>query len=403
MNSHRIMTAFPPATEQQVTLDNWRQHPFSTWAFRNVRELLPTANIARASEPAALSFGQRYLEDLSFAGPHGDTIGFNEALRPSHTDGLVVMHRGQIVSEWYANGLTPDTPHLIFSVSKSIAGTLGGILADCGKLDPDAPITRYIPEMDGSVYGDGCTVRHLLDMSVGIRFDEDYMARDGDVMNYRRSTGWEPPDPTAAPTHLRQYLQTLRPDGTPHGHTFHYVSTNTDVLGWVYERACGMSYAKILSHYLWQPMGAQHDAYITMDSRGAARVAGGICAALRDLARFGEMMRNHGVSSGRQVVPSWWIDDIRTKGNAEAWSRGDLTKVFPNGNYRSKWYTIDRSHTAFAAVGIHGQWIYVDPANETVIARVSSQPFPMDLDLDHMWLRGYRAIATRLGKEVAHK
>ena len=396
MNSHRIMAAFPPAEDQQVTLANWRQHPFSTWAFRNVRELLPTANVARAPDPAPLSFAQRYLEDVSFAGLNGKPTNVSEALRASYTDGIVVMHRGQVVCEWYAHGLAPDTPHLIFSVSKSIAGTLGGILADCGKLDPDAPVTRYIPEMEGSVYGGGCMVRHLLDMSVGIRFDEDYMASDGDVMNYRRSTGWEPPEPGVPPTHLRQYLQTLRPNGTPHGQTFHYVSTNTDVLGWVYERACGESYAKILSHYLWQPMGAQHDAYITVDSRGAARVAGGICATLRDLARFGEMMRNHGISNGRQVVPAWWIDDIRRNGNAEAWSRGDLTKVFPNGNYRSKWYTIDRGETAFAAVGIHGQWIYIDPAHQTVIARVSSQPFPMDLDLDHMWLRGYRAIVTQL-------
>ena len=286
MNSRRIMAAFPPAEDQQVTLANWRQHPFSTWTFRNVRELLPTANIARSPEPPPLSFEQRYLEEVSFEGRSGETTNVSEALRLSYTDGIVVMHRGQVVSEWYANGLGPDTPHLIFSVSKSVAGTLGGILADCGELDPDAPVTRYIPEMEGSVYGGGCTVRHLLDMSVGIRFDEDYMARDGDVINYRRSTGWEPPEAGVPPTHLRQYLQTLRPNGTPHGQTFHYVSTNTDVLGWVYERACGMSYAKILSRYLWQPMGAQHDAYITVDSRGAARVAGGICATLRDLARL---------------------------------------------------------------------------------------------------------------------
>jgi CubicO group peptidase (beta-lactamase class C family) len=396
MNSHRIMAAFPPAEDQQVTLANWRQHPFSTWAFRNVRELLPTANIARSPEPTTLSSRQRYLEDVSFAGRNGETTDLNEALRTSYTNGIAVMHRGQVVFEWYAHGLAPDMPHLIFSVSKSIAGTLGGILTHCSRLDPDAPVTRYIPEMEGSVYGGGCTVRHLLDMSVGIRFDEDYMARDGDVMNYRRSTGWEPPEAGVPPVHLRQYLQTLRPDGTPHGQTFHYVSTNTDVLGWVYERACGLSYAKILSQYLWQPMGAQHDAYITVDSRGAARVAGGICATLRDLARFGEMMRNHGVSNGRQVVPAWWIDDIRRNGNVEAWLRGDLTKVFPNGNYRSKWYTIDRGESPFSAVGIHGQWIYVDPANAAVIARVSSQPLPMDLDLDHMWLRAYRVITTRL-------
>ena len=95
-------------------------------------------------------------------------------------------------------------------------------------------------------------------------------------------------------------------------------------------------------------------------------------------------------------MPSWWIDDIRKNGNAEAWSRGELVAVFPNGDYRNKWYTVDRNRTAFAAVGIHGQWIYVDPAAETVIVRVSSQPLPMDLNLDRMWLRGYNAIVGSL-------
>lgn len=398
MNSRRIMAAFPAAENEQVTLANWRQYPFSEWSFRNVRELLPTANIARSKQPTSLPLALTCLDAVSFEKASGEKINVGDALRLSHTDGFLVLHRGRIVSEWYAHGLGPETPHLIFSVSKSIAGTLGGVLADHGKLDPEAPVTHYIPEMQRSVYGDDCTVRHLLDMNVGIRFEEDYLARDGDVVDYRRSTGWDPPDASKPPIHLRQYLQTLRPDGKPHGHTFHYVSTNTDVLGWVYERACGMPYANILSRYLWEPMGAENDAYIAVDSRGAARVAGGICATLRDLARFGEMMRNHGVSNGRQVVPGWWIDDIRNNGNAEAWSRGELTKVFPNGNYRSKWYTVDRNHTPFAAVGIHGQWIYIDPANDTVIVRVSSQPLPMDLDLDRMWLRGYSAITAWLGK-----
>src|SRR5579864_5117757 len=263
MTSARIMAAFPAAEDEQVTLGNWRQHPFSEWAFRNVRELLPTANIARSRQPTSLPLGQTYLDAITFENMRGETTRVSEALRISHTDGFLVLHNGRIVTEWYAHGLGPETPHLIFSISKSIAGTLGGILADLGKIDPDAPVTHYIPDLQQSVYGDGCAVRHLLDMSVGIQFDEDYMARQGDVIDYRRSTGWELPDPSHPPPHLRQYLKTLRPDGKPHGRTFHYVSTNTDVLGWVYERACGIPYAKILSQYLWEPMGAEHDAYIT--------------------------------------------------------------------------------------------------------------------------------------------
>ena len=104
-----------------------------------------------------------------------------------------------------------------------------------------------------------------------------------------------------------------KPDGQQHGELFHYVSTNTDVLGWVYERACDQPYADIVSEYLWQPLGAEHDAYITVDAHNAMRAAGGICVTPRDLARFGEMIRRRGVANGRQVVPGAWIDDINER------------------------------------------------------------------------------------------
>lgn len=397
MGSSRIMMEFPPADDAQVTLANWRTKPFSAWGFRNVRELLPTANVGRSDVSAELQLDLRYLEDVAFEGLDGAPTTLVNGLRQIETDGLIVLHRGKIACEWYDNGLSPSAQHLVFSVTKSITGSVAGILAEAGKLDPQAPVVDYIPEMKGSVYGD-CSVRHLLDMSVGIKFEEDYLKPDGDVARYRRSTGWDVSEAAGLPSpHLREYLGTLKPDGVPHGERFHYVSTNTDVLGWVYERACGMSYAKILHQYLWAPLGAEYDAYVTIDSRGAARAAGGFCASILDLVKFGEMMRNNGVSStGRQVVPRWWIDDIRNNGNAEAWSRGEYTSLFPNGNYRSKWWMPDRSRSAFCAIGIHGQYIYIDPVDETVIVRVSSQSGPFMIANDLMWIRACRAISHRL-------
>jgi CubicO group peptidase (beta-lactamase class C family) len=394
------MASFPPPHDKQVTLENWRKTPFSEWSFCNVRELLPTANITRSDAPVALPLDLRHLEGVTFEGLGGKKTAFVDGLRTINTDGFLALHRGRIVAEWYDHGLTPSAQHLIFSVSKSVCGTVGGILAGLGKLDPDAPILTYIPEMKGSVYAD-CRVRHLLDMSVGIQFEEDYLATDGDVIRYRRSTGWDIDATTSGlpSPHQREFLQTLKPDATPHGETFHYVSTNTDVLGWVYERACGISYAKILGQYLWAPLGAESDAYITVDSRGAARAAGGMCASVRDLARFGELMRNHGISSaGRQVVPSAWIEDIRKNGNADAWSRGKFAVLFPSGNYRSKWYTPDCAREAFCAIGIHGQWIYIDPQDEIVLVRVSSQPGPFEMEKDLMWLRACHAIGSRLAQ-----
>ena len=143
-------------------------------------------------------------------------------------------------------------------------------------------------------------------------------------------------------------------------------------------------------------MGAEEDAYITLDSHGAARAAGGICATVRDLARFGEMIRLRGLSNGTQVVPGAWVDDIHRNGDRQAWVDGDLSFVFPEGRYRNKWYAIDPARNDLAAVGIHGQWIHVDPTSDTVIVKVASQPNPMDIAIDHRWLAAYRAIGAHL-------
>ena len=209
-----------------------------------------------------------------------------------------------------------------------------------------------------------------------------------------QQVGWDPA-PAGQPTSgIRAFLPTLRPNGNPHGHAFHYVSPNTDVAGWVLERATGTPYARLLGECLWGPMGAEAEASMALDPFGMGRFAGGISATVRDVARVGEMMRNRGCAGGRAVVPGWWVDDIRTKGDPAAWSRGDLVKVFPSASYRNKWYNIAPS--VFCAVGIHGQWIYIDEAAEVVVARVSSQPMAMELNKDLLWLRGYDAIARHL-------
>jgi CubicO group peptidase (beta-lactamase class C family) len=230
-------------------------------------------------------------------------------------------------------------------------------------------------------------------MAVGIAFNEDYEDPKGDVVRYRHAAGWDPLPAGEAPIDLRSFLALQKPDGAKHGELFHYVSTNTDVLGWVYERACDQPYADILSEYLWAPLGAERDAYITVDARDAMRAAGGICVAPRDLARFGEMIRRRGVAHGRQVVPGAWIDDINERGDPEAWARSEMADVFPQASYRSQWYRIDRDHGVLVAFGIHGQFIYIHPGAELVIIRMASEATPLDPDRVRGWRRGFDAIA----------
>ncbi len=387
-----LMDDFPPAPDRLVTLANWRKAPFSAWGFHNVRRLIPTANIAASGHAVSLETSLEEIGHIGFNGHDGNPTTVNQALRATDTDAFVVLRRGRIATEWYGPGMSATTPHIIFSVSKSICGALGGILADRGLFDPDDRVIDYIPELAPSVYA-GCTIRHLLDMSVGIAFNEDYEDPRGDVMRYRYAAGWDPLPAGEAPIDLRSFLCQQKPDGQKHGELFHYVSTNTDVLGWVYERACAQAYADILSEYLWAPLGAERDAYITVDARDAMRAAGGVCVTPRDLARFGEMIRRRGVADGRQVVPGAWIDDVNECGDPEAWARSEFADMFPQASYRSKWYRIDRARNVLCALGIHGQWIYIHPEAELVIVRMASEATALDLDRVRGWRRGFDAIA----------
>jgi CubicO group peptidase (beta-lactamase class C family) len=387
-----LMDDFPPAPDRLVTLANWRKAPFSAWGFRNVRRLIPTANIAASRRSRGLETSPEEIGQIGFDGHDGNPTTVRQALRATHTDAFIVLRRGRIATEWYGNGMSTTTPHIVFSVSKSICGALGGILVDRGLINPDDRVIDYVPELAPSVYG-SCTVRHLLDMAVGIAFSEDYEDPKGDVVRYRHAAGWDPLPSGETPLDLRSFLCRQKPDGQKHGELFHYVSTNTDVLGWVFERACGQPYVDILAEYLWAPLGAEHDAYITVDAQDAMRAAGGVCVASRDLARFGEMIRRRGIAGDRQVVPGGWIDDINECGDAEVWAASEFADMFPQASYRSQWYRIDRARNVLCAYGIHGQWIYIHPEAELVIIRMASEATPLDLDRVRGWRRGFDAIA----------
>ena len=388
-----LMQGSPASADKQVTLANWRLAPFNRWALSHVSEIIPSAIIAHdpvhvaplSSAPADLNqIGYRTVDgrDGTVAGMVADTF----------TDGFLVLHKGRIVTEHYAAVLTALRPHIVFSVSKSITGTLAGLLVASGQLDPNATVAQYLPETRGSAYGDA-TVRQVLDMTVAIDFTEDYLDPKGDFMRYRRASGWNPVDDAESGGDLRSFLATTRRAPGNHGHAFHYVSPNSDLLGWLLERASGIKLADLLSEGIWRHIGAEMPAYVTVDRLGAARTAGGMSATLRDLGRFGEMMRHHGAVAGKAIVPRAWVDDILKNGDKDAWARGDMSTFIKDGKYRSKWYIVDEPREAFCAVGIHGQWIYIDRKGETVIVKVSSQPLPVDEGMDRHILAGLKAIA----------
>lgn len=391
-----LMSGFPPDEANLATLANWRTAPYSKWAFQHVREIVPSADIPNApGDVWQLPFE---LKDFSsFRFEHGGKpYGFDEFLGQTDTDGLVILHRGKVVLEHYDNGMTPGTPHILMSVSKSLTAVVAGILIEQGKLDPEQKIVSIVPELEDSVYS-GATVRHVLDMRVGLDFDEDYLATSGPIVEYRKSTNWNPLGPGERPSDLRTFLASLKARSGPDGGPFHYVSTNTDLLGWVLERASGVRFADLMSTLLWRPMGAQSPAYITVDRFGAPRCAGGICTTTMDLARVGQLIVHNGRRNGTPVIPAGWIEDMLGGGDPTAWASGDLTSYFGDRamHYRNKWYVLRDGDIALG-LGVYGQNVFVDRAREVVVAKVSSQPPPLDKDLMDLTIAFAGAIGDHL-------
>jgi CubicO group peptidase (beta-lactamase class C family) len=307
------------------------------------------------------------------------------------------MRGGKIVYEFYDNGTARETPHILMSVSKSVLGLIVGILVERGELQLDALVTRWIPEVEKTAYA-GATLRNIIDMRAGILFDEDYLASTGPIIEYRKAQNWDPLAPGEMPSDLRSFFASLDGKDGAHAGRFHYVSPNTDLMGWVIERATGKRYAALVSELLWQPMGAARSAYITVDRLGAPRCAGGFCATTRDLARLGLLVAEGGLYAGKQIVPLSWIEDIVTEGDAQAWDDGDFVKYFPrmSMHYRSKWYVLRDNAPMIFAVGVFGQNLFVDRKNQIVIAKFSSHALPMDEGRILLTMRGVEAIRSHL-------
>jgi CubicO group peptidase (beta-lactamase class C family) len=364
---------FPP--ERLVTLDNWQDPPFNRWGFQHVRDLIPTARVRRGDgQPWRLASAERDLSGVTVRAGRR-RVSLDRFLVETFTDGFLVLHHGRIVTERYFNGLSQDTTHLLMSVSKSVTSTVTGVLVGRGALSPSDPVTRHVPELAGTSF-DGCTVRNLLDMRAGTRFDEDYTNLDADVRVYEQVYLWRPRTRPDLPPDATSYFATLE-NARPHGGPFEYRSILTDVLAWVAERAGGARLPELISGLLWEPMGAEFDADITVDAHGNAMADGGVCCTLRDLARFGLLMARGGRRARSQVVPEAWIHDTLTPDDdSVAAFAGDPDAAgLPGGAYyRNQWWVANRSRPTFYGSGINGQMVLVDGTTDVVVAKLSTWP-----------------------------
>lgn len=392
------MQGFPPPPDKLITFDNpvGNTYPRIRWTFSHVRELVPTANVWRGSAvPSPLPQAPRDLDGVRFkAMGTGEELSFAESLERNYTDGILVLHQGKIVYEKYFGALTPERPHIAMSVTKSFVGTLAALLAHEGALDPAAPVTRYLPELKDTAYGDA-TVRQVMDMTIGVRYSENYADPKAQIWDYSRAGGMlaQGRDYTG-PRTFYEFLQTLQKEGE-HDQAFAYKTVNAEVLAWILRRASGKPLAQLLSERIWSRIGAEQDAFFMVDRIGTESGGGGLNTSLRDLARFGEMMRNNGRANGQQVLPPAVVEDIRNGGDRAKFAKAGYATL-PGWSYRNMWWVSHNADGAYTARGIHGQTVYIDPRAEMVIVRYAAHPIAANAAIDPLSLPAYQAVADAL-------
>jgi CubicO group peptidase (beta-lactamase class C family) len=395
----------PGAQGVPVTADNWQDPPFNRWAYWHVGEILPTYRVPRGDEPAPALPAAAAAPDLlavAVTRIDGSASPAGEILEDTFTDAYVVLQDGELVTEWYAPLGAPDRAHALMSVSKSVLGCVAAVLIDRGQLDADREVTSYVPELAASGYA-GATVRHVLDMLSGVRFVEEYADPQADIRRLDEWIAWQPGRPGDEPRGLYAFLATLHAEA-PHGSRFLYRSAESDVLGWVCERAAGRPMAELISELVWAPMGAEHDASLLHDGVGTAVHDGGLCATARDVARFGQMLLaggtvRDGAGGTRHVIPPRWLrqgwavdSDVRA-----AFAASPAEAAFPGGWYRNQfWFRPGAHGDVLLGLGIHGQMLHVSRRTGTVCVKFSSWPQAQNPAYLEDTLRAFDALGGAL-------
>lgn len=393
------MQGFPPSADK--VLHTWDgsffEFPAIRWSVVHMRQMLPTVKVSRGLGSASkLNYElDRNIDGLSFT-PWGTKkpMTWEESLWENYTDGMIILHKGKVVYERYFGALTEHDVHAVMSLTKSFTGTLASILVAEGALDETKLVSFYVPELKKSAYGDA-TVRQVMDMTTALKYSEDYANPKADIWDFSAAGNPLPkPQDYKGPQGYYEYLETVKKEGK-HGAVFGYKTVNADALGWIISKATGKSVNELLSEKIWSKLGMEQDAYYQVDALGTPFAGGGFNAGLRDLARFGELIRNMGNLNGKQIIPMAAVSDIEKGGSKDAFAKSDHPDL-KGWSYRNMWWMTENKDGAFAARGVHGQTIYIDPAAEMVLVRLASHPIAGNAANDATSLPAYQAVADYL-------
>ena len=386
------------SNDDPITTLNWGIAPNNRWSFQYMQALFPTCRLGRGTAaPFEYAVAEQDLHDIAYTCVSGEAGTVKQMIDDSYTDSFLVVKSGAIVTEQYFNNMTADTLHLMNSVTKPFVSMLAGIAVERGLLNPEALITEYLPGLDNSAW-EGATVRHLLDMTAGANYGEDYADPEADFWKEAAVVGWRPAlVEENTPDSLYNYAKSLLGKEHENGSIFHYRTVNTNVIGMILEKTMGGHLGDLLTDEIWSKLSPRNDANVVVDKLGALYVGAGMSACTRDLANFGMMMINGGRLNGQQIVPAVWIQDSIT---------GDVTSrrcyedseyaAFGFSHYRNQVWIKDSAKQVMLALGIHGQIIYMDELNDIVMVKLSTQPESVDMDMFMDAFAAMDAIADKL-------
>lgn len=402
----KLMEGFPPPPDKRVTRANaLLTPPFNRWSYLHMRMIYPSAPIVAADKATGIDKAiDKGIDEVKVKDPDsGAMTDMPTFLKKTYTDALVVIHGDKIVYEKFFNGMHANHPHQMMSVTKSFAGLLGMMAVEDGKLKEEDLVTKYVPELKKAGAFADATFGQVLDMTNSMEFTEDYADPRSGIRRYGAVLGWtDPVSGIEYEDNLYDYLVTLDIDKDhKHGEIFHYQTPKTDVVNWVTNRVNGQSFQDAMHEKLWSKLGTEGETYVLLDKNATLVAGGGLNATPYNLARFAIMMLDDGKFNGQQVVQPAVIKKLAKGGNIKAFDNGPDSDgvIYPKGewSYRAQWWV---KHTkgmeAVVAIGIHGQWIYLDVDRDIAIIKQSSQPVSKHDFLNGYDLNAFYAIVSHL-------
>lgn len=360
---------------------HWLDDGINSFNFRNSAQIFETRTVAKGKMAWPLLQGAKATMPADY----------DNWARRTYTNALLVIHDGRIVFEDYRNRTTPEDRFISFSMAKTITALLVGLAVQDGKIASiDDPVSKYVPELKGGGY-EGVSIRHVLQMRSGVAYEERYDFGEKPSLAALIHMNAIVANKERFADRARTIAKAVEP-----GSRFNYATLDTAVLGWVVESATGEKLASYMSRRLWQPLGAEADGFWIADGpQGVGRELSGMGynARLRDFGRLGLMLLNKGKANGRQVVPKSWVKQQTTMIPFAASAALGLGK-----GYGFQTWQLDSEPGAYSAVGLAGQFIYVHPASNTVIVKLSHFPNPEPEGVIDETLKGFHAIIAGLPK-----